>query len=489
MKDFKFLFFIFIILTIYFNHLYSLKLTRPKCAYLNDTKDIIPDNFKSIFLNNLNLDAELNDLSSTNTIFTNYNNLNLAYNETSTLLTDIKPTLTIETFDTINDNEKIIEYSQPKIIKNKIRVLLDEINSKEPNNFFIQSKEGVIIQTLPKTTSPILLKNKKVYIKVKDDSLYLSNDGQEYKKAKKKEILIKPVKKYFSFNGKSFNGEVKLLIDEKQNKLFIINNLNLEDYIYSVLRFESYPTWPKDMQKIQAIASRSYAFHCMRQARIKKIKNPYDIKRSNHHQTYNGKHDAKHLKEAVKETTGVILTYDKKPIIAMFDACCGGVIPANMKNPDFKKAPYLAREERCVFCKNYTLYHWKKDLLFNSFVNNLKNNPKISDQINKIGKIYDIKIAEKDKAGVVHKIKFIGSKKNSIVNGRDFWENQRKTIRSLNFDLKKINDRLIITGNGFGHQIGLCQRGARELLNRGWNYKNILKFYYPKTQIAKLKYS
>lgn len=473
----------YLFVTLLFNQSIYPKLQRPRCGYIQISKieQIIEDQANDYpIIENIKTElANLTDLTQTNTL--------LVTNTASPFINDLTITKT-DSMITTTTTSAITPTTQ-KIIKNKIRVLLDEKNSKELNNFFIQSSEGVTIQGLPKTTSPILLKNKTVHIKIKDNNLYLSPDGKKYKKSKKKEILIRPIHKHFSFNNKTFKGEVKLKIDTKKNRLFIINHLNLENYIYSVLRYESYPTWPKNMQKVQAIASRSYAFYCMKLARTKKNKDPYDIKRSNHHQTYNGTHNSKHLKDAVRETQGVILTYNQQPIIAMFDACCGGIIPANMKNPDFKKAPYLARQERCIFCKNYVLYKWKKDLFFNSFIKSLKQNKKLTAKINALGKVHDIKITDKDKAGIVHKIKFIGSKRNLTISARDFCENQRKTLRSLNFNLKKINDRLVINGNGFGHQIGLCQRGARELLNRGWNYKNILKFYYPKTQFANLKYS
>ncbi len=41
-------------------------------------------------------------------------------------------------------------------------------------------------------------------------------------------------------------------------------------------------------------------------------------------------------------------------------------------------------------------------------------------------------------------------------------------------------------GTGYGHHMGLCQWGARELVNQGWNYKKILHFYYPGTTFMKL---
>ena len=40
-----------------------------------------------------------------------------------------------------------------------------------------------------------------------------------------------------------------------------------------------------------------------------------------------------------------------------------------------------------------------------------------------------------------------------------------------------------IKGRGVGHHFGLCQRGAKGLIDKGKTYKEVLSFYYPKTYI------
>jgi SpoIID/LytB domain protein len=46
---------------------------------------------------------------------------------------------------------------------------------------------------------------------------------------------------------------------------------------------------------------------------------------------------------------------------------------------------------------------------------------------------------------------------------------------------------LQISGHGFGHLLGMCQWGAKFMGDEGYNYENILKFYYPRTKISKLQ--
>jgi len=150
-----------------------------------------------------------------------------------------------------------------------------------------------------------------------------------------------------SLDGRNYRGFLKFVI--RDGFIYVVNSIDLEEYIYSVIPYEIYQSWPKEMHKVQAIASRTYAVYQIDRARRKK-NSIFDIKRNNHHQTYNGNHEYKHVREAVAETRGVILSYNEKPIVAMFDACCGGSIPARIKFAQREETPYLARNYACNFC-------------------------------------------------------------------------------------------------------------------------------------------
>ena len=44
----------------------------------------------------------------------------------------------------------------------------------------------------------------------------------------------------------------------------------------------------------------------------------------------------------------------------------------------------------------------------------------------------------------------------------------------------------ILHGAGWGHGVGMCQIGAAVMGKKGYDYRQILKHYYPHTQIKKL---
>jgi len=169
----------------------------------------------------------------------------------------------------------------------------------------------------------------------------------------------------------------------------------------------------------------------------------------------------------------------------MFDICCGGVIPHHMKKKDEDK-PYLFRKNQCTYCQKKSHFTWRKTFALNNFFKSLSYHPKLAKKFNSFKNITNIRIHEKDKAGIVHSIALSSPQGKMLLTLNDLKKNLSTPIKSHAFDLKVDGKSLILEGFGFGHNTGLCQLGARELVSKGWNYKNILQFYYPKTNITTL---
>jgi stage II sporulation protein D len=376
--------------------------------------------------------------------------------------------------------------SSPKSKPNfdNIRVLLP---TPKPTNkkykayrFNITSSNGIKIRTQIKTKRKIIYKKENLTIEVNKLGIYLVDTKNKKIKVKSKAISLVPLKDdHLRINNTPYQGIVTIHL-VKNGAPQIVNTLKLDDYIYSVLRYELYQSWALEVQKVQAITSRTYAVYQIKNAR--RQNKVYDIKNNNFHQTYKGTHNYSHLRKAVSSTKNSILTYKNKIALTMFDACCGGVIPANMSEPRFEKCPYLARKSRCTYCKKNSFFRWGKNIKIDGLLSSLKTKQNI-------GKFRNIKVLKKDKAGITHKVLILGSKKSIQCSGKDLWDCMRSNVRSQNFSLKKVphKNEFKISGKGFGHHLGLCQFGARELVRKGWKYKKILKFYYPGTKLNNLK--
>ncbi len=53
--------------------------------------------------------------------------------------------------------------------------------------------------------------------------------------------------------------------------------------------------------------------------------------------------------------------------------------------------------------------------------------------------------------------------------------------------IRRKGSRFIFAGKGWGHGVGLCQYGMKKLAELGYSYRDILKYYYPGSQVTTLK--
>ncbi|QQR49226.1 SpoIID/LytB domain-containing protein [bacterium] len=367
-----------------------------------------------------------------------------------------------------------------------IHVLLNELDAQQRSSHTIASSNGFILESPLHNKKALWKKNTKINIIVKENTLYVQCNDGKYRQVLNNNLTITPIDGILHFDSKSYQGTLNVRIDKTQKSLLLINKLSLDDYIYSVLRFESLSYWPLEMQKVQAVASRTYAVYQMLEARSKRSKRlGYDIKNTNFHQVYNGAHDCTHLRKAVEETHNLILTHKNGVALTMFDICCGGIIPSAMKKADVAK-PYLYRSNQCTFCAKKSLFKWNEYLCPVEILKQLKANKKTAHKLKPIKEITHMMVHERDKAGIAQTIRIANNEKSVTLSASDLKSSLETKLKSLALDIKLRNNKVILTGRGFGHNLGLCQLGARELVAQGWLFKDILAFYYPTTKLARL---
>lgn len=301
------------------------------------------------------------------------------------------------------------------------------------------------------------------------------------KKLAKNRIMLEPQEGALEYNDKRYAGSLALIAEG--GTWHLINRVDLEAYVCSVLRSESWPGWPLEVNKSFAIMQRSYVVAKVIQARAKRKKGKpilFDIGCTNRDQTYQGMHDCPLLQQAVDETKGMVLAYKKKPVMAMYDVCCGGLVPAKMKGVDFAGSPYLARAYPCTFCTNCKVYSWKVTYTL----------PHCEQLFNKAGVVIkdlqELKVTKYDAAGLVQEIQVRAGKKWHTITGKKMY-NICKDIKSFSFSISQHAKSVTFSGRGYGHHLGVCQWGARQMFDEGWNYKEILQFYYPDVSFMRVE--
>ena len=121
-------------------------------------------------------------------------------------------------------------------------------------------------------------------------------------------------------------------------------------------------------------------------------------------------------------------------------------------------------------------YLSNKEISLEEFKNIVKNKyPDISFD----GEPQDfIKIVRKTDSGMVLEAK-IGSKSVTGREIRDLF-----SLRSANFDVNIHDEKVEFFVRGYGHGVGMSQYGAQNMAKQGSDYKQILAWYYPGTELS-----
>lgn len=285
---------------------------------------------------------------------------------------------------------------------------------------------------------------------------------------------ITPVGDYLILNGKRYRGSIEVRKDEKG--LYVINDLNIEDYLKGVVPQEIDHKWDMEAIKAQAIVARTYALYYIKENSVKE----YDLDSSIMSQVYSGMDSERSRTTlAVIETEGIILTYEGKVIEAYYHASCGGHTE-NSGDVWSKDAPYL----RGVECPE-TSQPWEKRITLGEIESALRKDGMT------IGRVVRVEISSTTDTGRVSYLKIHlkngGLSEPLYIRANDFRRIFGYTrIPSTNFRIEGNGDEIKLSGRGAGHGVGFCQFGAKELSERGKVFKEILKHYYKGIEIGNL---
>ena len=101
----------------------------------------------------------------------------------------------------------------------------------------------------------------------------------------------------------------KLYLIREEEGISVINEIALEEYLYSVVSSEMPSDYPEEALKAQAVCARTYAVNCIRNRRDGTTYE--DVDDSVSYQVYNNQKSTKRSRKAVKETSGEILPLEE----------------------------------------------------------------------------------------------------------------------------------------------------------------------------------
>ncbi len=336
----------------------------------------------------------------------------------------------------------------------------------------IQTGGQVSLTELKTDQKYILLEDSVYEIKLADNDYIMVSD----------EKLFSPIfletlnpQSYLTINGKKYRGRFKII--KNNNGIDVIEHIDIERYLWGVLSPEMGGSWPLEALKAQAVAARTYAVASLN-------KNAeYDMTSTTNHQVYTGfENISPQIIAAVNATRGEVLTYKDKIFFAYYHANSGGhtTTPSGAWNsniiPPLKgvKDPYYKNSKHA----NWSVYISNSDLINFLIIKGYD-----------VKKIKDLRIFSKDRSGRAVRLLIKADNKSIKVEAKDL----RNFIGT--FDIKstlitsitKMKNGFKLTGRGWGHGVGLCQDGAKEMADRGFDYKKILSFYYPGSKIKDIE--
>lgn len=137
-------------------------------------------------------------------------------------------------------------------------------------------------------------------------------------KNKTKGIIINSIKRVY--NNRNYMGQIEVLKTKKG--LVIINDLDIETYLYSVVPSEMPESYGKEALKVQAICARTYAYSQLNNKKYKKY--GANIDDSISYQVYNNQKYSINSIDAVNDTKGLILKYNNQIAqVFYYSTSCG----------------------------------------------------------------------------------------------------------------------------------------------------------------------
>jgi stage II sporulation protein D len=301
-------------------------------------------------------------------------------------------------------------------------------------------------------------------------------------------------------NGRRYRGRIQ--IHAARAGLTVVNRLAVESYVAGVVGPEIGARRTDELNAVlaQAVVSRSFALR--NRGRWEAF--GFDAYADTRDQVYLGVAvETPQVWDAVRRTAGQVLTYEGQVIDAFFHSTCGASTAAvDEAFATARARPYLrpVSDESGggrYYCDISPRFRWREEW----------DGPKLRAILSRtlpavtplsgdgMQQITDISVMRKTRSGRVGELRIVFERGDIRISGADVRAVLRpdadRLLHSAAFQVTatKTNGavtRLVATGGGSGHGVGMCQWGAIGRARAGQDYRKILGTYFPGTKIEKL---
>ncbi len=264
-----------------------------------------------------------------------------------------------------------------------------------------------------------------------------------------------------------YSGDLQCFRD--LGTLLMINICDIESYIAGVVKAEGGLGKNIEYIKTQAVIARTYMYKYY----DKHITDRFNLCDNTHCQAFNGVTKDTLIVRSALETKGqVILGPDSTLIISAFHSNCGGET-SPPEDVWLTPEPYL-KKVTDPFCTGSRNARWQTIMSLEEWTDYLEKMGYTGDTTNSSVFSFLQKSRLKDyKTG------------DFIIPLRQIRTDLK--LRSTFFSLSTAGDSVVFTGRGYGHGVGLCQEGAMMMAEKGFDYQQIINFYYTGVFIADIE--
>jgi len=322
-------------------------------------------------------------------------------------------------------------------------------------------------------------------------------------------VLFYPADHRFLLDDREYRGRADIVLDS-YGTFSVVNVVDAEDYLYSVLPREMPPASHEESLKSQAVIARTYLLNNLR----RHLADGFNLCSTPDCQVYGGvssEHDS--TTKAVDETRGVVLAHGDELANALFHSTCGGRTASysdawSGKGPSYlvsvddgSKLPNTRLESSAKlrafldtgegFCKKSRYFRWTRTYSHSELYDILKETvPEFSNNPDLVlGALKDVKVTKYSDSGRALEL--------LITTSDSEYRFEKDTIRWVMGNLKSTmfliekkgsgkSAKYELRGAGWGHGVGLCQIGAMKMGGDGYSFRQILLHYYPETRIVDL---
>ncbi|MDR7418693.1 MAG: SpoIID/LytB domain-containing protein [Armatimonadota bacterium] len=282
-------------------------------------------------------------------------------------------------------------------------------------------------------------------------------------------LRLQPRSGFLQVNGRPYRGLIEIR-RTPSGRLTVINEVDVEEYLYGVVRSEMDPRWPAEALRAQAIAARSIA--TVGSGRF--AAEGYDVRSNTDSQVYGGvAAEDPRTSAAVDATRGLVILYEGRPVFAPFHADSGGATEGS----EFVwggAVPYL-RGVPDPFSREAPNHQWTQRLDVGAVEAALQRAGRT------VSGLQRIEVLATSPSGRVMMLRLTMAGGVLDLRGADLRAAVGVgVLRSTLFTVRWLSGESAVefSGRGSGHGVGMSQWGARGQALAGRDHAAILTYYY-----------